>query len=391
MYKYIQILTSSCISCQLTKADNRPPKAPLLPMHEPEYLLQFIAMDIQYMPEDDNGFKYVLLIGDLFTKYVEAVPLWDQSAISFVTALNEKWILHHGCPSYLLSDQASNVYGKAVREVCKAFGIEKTRSSACHSQGNGFAERNIRNVREIIRTTLNARRLTQKAWVPLLNGVTFALNTTISKAIKCTPYEVVYGRSATLPIDGRMVVSKTLIGDFCAAKEYAIEVTNSLQEIYTQVYKNLEIDRARMEQQYNKNLKVNNYEPGQKVWLKVKYYKTGESKKLAPRKSDPWTINEKLENGLNFRITKDSSNKKLLVHHDRLIPLKPEIAAGDRNIVINCETSESDNEPLVRNELSDTDSENDDNQQMDEDRRYPLRIRTPRNIGGAIPWDAVRL
>ena len=82
------------------------------------------------MPEDDNGFKYVLLIGDLFTKYVEAVPLQDQSAISIVTALNEKWILHHGCQSYLLSNQASNMDGKAVREVCKVFGIEKRRSSA---------------------------------------------------------------------------------------------------------------------------------------------------------------------------------------------------------------------------------------------------------------------
>ena len=118
------------------------------------------------MPEDDNGIKYVLLIGDLFTKYVEAVTLRDQSAISIVTALNEKWIFHHGSPLYLLSDQASNVDGKAVREVCKAFGIEKRRSSAYHSQGNGFAERNIRNVREIMRTTLNARRLTQKAWGP---------------------------------------------------------------------------------------------------------------------------------------------------------------------------------------------------------------------------------
>ena len=49
-----------------------------------------------------------------------------------------------------------------------------------------------------------------------------------------------------------MGVSKTLIGGFCAAKEYAIEVTNSTG-IYTQVYK---------------NLKVNNYQPGQDVWLK---------------------------------------------------------------------------------------------------------------------------
>ena len=105
LYKYIQMFTSPYTCCQLTKADNRPTKAPLLPMDEPEYPLQFIAMDIQYMPEDENGFKYVLPIGNLFTKYVEAVPLRDQSAKSIVTALNERWVFHHGSPSYILSDQ----------------------------------------------------------------------------------------------------------------------------------------------------------------------------------------------------------------------------------------------------------------------------------------------
>ena len=29
-------------------------------------------MDIQYIPEEDNGYEYILLIGDLFSKYIEA-------------------------------------------------------------------------------------------------------------------------------------------------------------------------------------------------------------------------------------------------------------------------------------------------------------------------------
>ena len=170
-------------------------------MQEHEFPMQFIAMDIQFMPEDKSGYKFVLLIGDLFSKYIEAVPLVEQSAPTIVQALNDRWILHHGSPLFLLSDQGSNVDGNVVREVCKTYNIKKRRSSAYHSQGNGFAERNIRNIREVIRTVLSSRNLPQSSWVELLSGVKFALNTSISKAIQCTPFEVVYGRTAVLPID----------------------------------------------------------------------------------------------------------------------------------------------------------------------------------------------
>ena len=387
MFKYVQIFTSSCQPCQQTKADSRPPKAPLVPMHEPEYPMQFISMDIQYMPVDDNGFRYVLLIGDLFSKYVETVPLQEQSAPKILSALLEKWILHHGCPTYLLSDQASNMDGAVIREICNAFGIEKRRSSAYHSQGNGFAERNIRNVRETIRTTLLARNLSQKSWVSILNSLTFALNTTISKAIKCSPYEVVYGRPATLPIDVKMGTSKQLNGEFSTAKDYAKEISCSLQEVYNQVQRNLQINREKMSAQYNRNLHVIDFQPGQKVWLKMKYFKTGESKKLAPRKSGPWTIEEKLGNGVNFKIKRDSTKKEMVVHHDRLIPI--------RNLPIPASTpvyelSGTDSDDESDDDVTHQDEPDDDvNHQQINSPRYPRRNRVQRQIEGAIPWDAI--
>ena len=54
--------------------------------------------------------------------------------------------------------------------------------------------------------------------------------------------------------------------------------------------------------QYNKKLKFNDYIEGDKVWLKAKYYKTGENRKLAPRRGGPWTVLRKLPNGVNFEI-----------------------------------------------------------------------------------------
>ena len=162
--------------------------------------MEFISIDIQYMPLDDKMFKYVLLIGDIFSKYIEAVPMFAQTAPRIIDALYEKWILKHSCPSSL-SDQGSNVDGKLMQEICNTFHIEKRRTSSYHSQGNGFVERSIRHRREILRTTLLSRNSPQKEWNRYLAAVVFALNTSISKATKCIPYKVSYGRDPVLPED----------------------------------------------------------------------------------------------------------------------------------------------------------------------------------------------
>ena len=46
--------------------------------------MEFLALDIAYLPVDTEGFQYILLIGDVFSKYVEAVSLQDQTAPTIV-------------------------------------------------------------------------------------------------------------------------------------------------------------------------------------------------------------------------------------------------------------------------------------------------------------------
>ena len=100
------------------------------------------------IPENDEGYKYIFFIEDIFSKYIEAAPL--RSASMAVDALLNHWIMYHGNPFYLLSDQGSNVDGLAINEVCVKFGIEKCQSSAYHSQANGFTGCNIHSVHEIL-------------------------------------------------------------------------------------------------------------------------------------------------------------------------------------------------------------------------------------------------
>ena len=133
--------------------------------------------------------------------------------------------MKHGNPLYILSDQGSNIDGNIVTEVCNALGIEKRRTSAYHSQGNGFAERNIRSFRDILRAVLLDRNISQKNWKVLLPEVVFSLNVTESKSIKCVPYEVVFGRSVVLPQDILFgIEGKIPLRDVNTAAQYVQDV-----------------------------------------------------------------------------------------------------------------------------------------------------------------------
>ena len=94
----------------------------------------------------------------------------------------------------MLSDKGWNVDGETISHVCSELHIEKSRTSGYHAQGNGFAERSIRNVREVLRSALLDRGLQKGEWRKIPDSVIFALNSSVSKAMNCTPFEVVFGR-----------------------------------------------------------------------------------------------------------------------------------------------------------------------------------------------------
>ena len=68
----------------------------------------------------------------------------------------------------MTSDQAPNVDGEKVRELSAKFGVEKRHSSPYHPQGDGQAERGVRNVKQIMRCILNERKIENNSWDLLL-------------------------------------------------------------------------------------------------------------------------------------------------------------------------------------------------------------------------------
>ena len=400
MYRYLQNHTAQCEVCQKCKPSTKTPKAPLLPICDPDTPMQFITLDIAYMVKDEDNYRYMLLIGDLYSKYITAVPLQEQGAEDICDVLREEWILVHGTPNFLLTDQGSNVDGNTMRKVCEKFGIEKRRTSAYHSQGNGFAERSIRNVKEAFRTHLLDNRMHQKKWRSVLKDIVFALNTTVSASTKKVPYSLVFARDAALPTDVKLGVSKEQVGrHVISAEDYAVESKLRLEKAFDSVNNNLAACRARMEKNYNKSTKLHPYSVEDEVWIRKKNFKCGESEKLAPRRTGPWSIVEIKENGRNFLLRNCSNGRTTVVHHDRMEPVRrysnsdgdvrAELPIPDEDRYQNDQVTGTDDESDGNSDSSDSDATIDDMVAALPERRFPTRQRTRRQVPGTVSWDDI--
>ena len=109
----------------------------------------------------------------------------------------------------------------------------------------------------MLRAVLLHRKMGQTQWRQLLPGLVFALNTSESKAIKCVPYNVAFGRNAMLPPDILLDHNEhTTPADYSEAKF-------AQGDVYSQVIGNLQLSKTK--------IRFNDYKPGEKVWLKTKH------------------------------------------------------------------------------------------------------------------------
>lgn len=130
-----------------------------------------------------------------------------------------------------------------------------------------------------------------------------------------------FGRSTQLPIDAVFGDDASPFVDSKTPQEYATDRRHALQTVFDVVGQKLKLNKSVMQSQYKKKIHFKDYLQGAKVWLHVKYYKTGENRKLGPRRRGPWTIIRKLPNGVNFELEHNQTKETKLVHHDRLMPV----------------------------------------------------------------------
>lgn len=133
----------SCEVCNKNKKPNVRAKSQLGQYHS-GVPLERIHMDILGpLPETKNGNKYILMIIDQFTKWIECFPLPNQKTERIAKSFVDNIICRLGCPLELHTDQGKNMDGTIMRQICELLQIAKTRTTPYHPASNGQVEDTI--------------------------------------------------------------------------------------------------------------------------------------------------------------------------------------------------------------------------------------------------------
>ncbi len=306
----------SCSSCSQSKSPPRHRRASMQATRS-GFPLQRIAMDIQVgLPVSEAGNRCILVVSDYFTRWSEAYALPNQEAPTVAGKLME-FICHHGAPESLHTDQGANFESQLIAELCTTLGIRKTRTTAYHPQSDGLVERHNATISSMLRTYVDG---TQTNWDHHLPHITLAYNTSVHPSTGQTPFRMMYGRKARLPID--VMFGPAEPPKSYTTGQYMLELNQSLDQAYSLAREKAGLIQRRQKELYDRKIHGQAYKEGDLVWLFNPHVPRGKSKKLHRFWQGPFTVKKKVSEVV-YRIQRQGSHSRWsrkVVHFNRLKP-----------------------------------------------------------------------
>lgn len=142
---------------------------------------------------------------EYFTKWIEVEPLTTITTEKIAKFIWKSIVCRFGVPKELLSENGTQFASRKVKLTCEDLGIHQVFSSVEHPQSNGQAEAANKIILNGLKKKLRAAKV---EWVDRLPEVIWAYHTTVQTTTKETPFGLVYGCDAMLPIEVELLSSR---------------------------------------------------------------------------------------------------------------------------------------------------------------------------------------
>ena len=319
MLRDIRRWCEQCRACQTRRCPVPGPRAPM-GGSQVDRPLQRVAADILELPMTSRGNRYILVVEDYFTKFVALYALPNQTAHSVARCLFEDYVLVHGVPEILHTDQGRQFEAEVIQSLCQWLGIKKTRTTAYNPKSDGMVERHNRTLIDQLAKMLLSHG---GEWDTYVKQVAFAYNSSKHASTRFTPFYLMHGREARVPADVLVPAGDLDSRGTGSQMDYASTIAERLESAFGAARLNSAEARERQKLYHDQSSCHRPFSVGGLVWLNNP---TERRMKLAPHWKGPYRVVQVLVSGgeaaLTYRIISalDPMERAQVVHHDRLKP-----------------------------------------------------------------------
>ncbi|KAG1121361.1 hypothetical protein G6F42_012503 [Rhizopus arrhizus] len=279
-------LVKGCTSCQKHNITKRGFQ-PLRPIYS--YIPgDHWAIDLAELPLSANGYKYLLVMVDICTRFCILRCMKDKRATTMAKHLVQVFS-DFGYPSKISNDNGSENANIITQTLCETMNIDQRLITSYNAASNGSAERFVQSSKLAIAKAVEGAGHEWDLYVP---GVQLALNNKVSKRLNTPPFNLMFARRMNAFVDYRESDKK--MKSVMSYEELIKRIDHMNEIVFPAINDKTDKYVANMRDKFDeyKNV-VKDYPSGTHVMVRIPTLKGS----LMPSYEGPYTIIRKTKGG----------------------------------------------------------------------------------------------
>lgn len=273
-----------CLVCISKKRVPRAPLQNITSWQKPDIPFHTIHMDALGPLSASEGFKFIIIIVDAFTKYCLLYPICRQDATELKRVVTQAISLF-GTPKLVVTDKGRMFESREFASWIKDLGCDLHSITPEMHHANGQVERYVRTVLNMIRIEVNHRG---SPWSKVLWKLQLVINITKQKSTRVSPLNLLIGVDATTPVI-RSLIRDVAMPDSSVNRESTRELTRSRAQQLLKENQSSQDERVNQNRSEPRQFNVND------LVFVIKYSQvTG---KLDPGMRGPYKVTKVLPSG----------------------------------------------------------------------------------------------
>ena len=213
MRQHVKAFIKHCPCCQVMS--QLKPAIHTLPFTTASYNpMESLNVDtIGPLPADEDGYEYILVVIDRFSRWIELYPTKDVSAKSGAKALLNHFG-RYGAAYELRSDGASQFVNEIIEQLLLLIGVQHEITLAYSKQENSIVERSNKEILRHLKNIIFDKRVLSN-WSTFLPLVQRIINSAIHSSLGVSPAQILFANAIDL--------DRNIFPD---AKEFSISYAN---------------------------------------------------------------------------------------------------------------------------------------------------------------------